>query len=274
MKIHGICLVKNEADIAEYFLSESVRWCDHIYVFDTGSRDHTWELVQAAATSFPNIFAFKKSAVQFSDQLRSEVFNQFRSNTTRGDWWCRLDADEIYVDDPRSFLMRVPLAHHVVWSIHLHFYLTDADLSRFAPKDEKTPPRIDSSNLPRYYIAKNSEPRFFRYRPQLEWAGGSWPRHLGLVTPERIRLKHFQYRSPAQIQLRLDTRREAAEGGHRDFGHSLERTWREKITDHGSLYLDERNGFFHIDTARLPIHMEGARVRGLKWLLHGSGIWP
>src|SRR6266700_2966516 len=102
MKIHGICLVKNEADIAEYFLSESVRWCDHIYVFDTGSSDHTWELVQAAAKYFPNIFAFKKSAVQFSNQLPSKVFNQFRSNTTLGDSCSPLYADEIYVDNPRS----------------------------------------------------------------------------------------------------------------------------------------------------------------------------
>ncbi len=39
MKIHGICLIKNEADIAAWFLGESSRWCDFIYVLDTGSTD-------------------------------------------------------------------------------------------------------------------------------------------------------------------------------------------------------------------------------------------
>ena len=50
MKIHGLCLVKNEADVLQETLVSALHWCDdHIYVFDNGSNDGTWELVQELA---------------------------------------------------------------------------------------------------------------------------------------------------------------------------------------------------------------------------------
>jgi hypothetical protein len=32
-----------------------------------------------------------------------------------GDWWCILDADEFYIDDPREFLEAVPKRFSSVW---------------------------------------------------------------------------------------------------------------------------------------------------------------
>ncbi len=274
MKIHGICLVKNEADILRYFLRESARWCDHIHVFDNGSDDGTWELAQTLSRELPQVVPFRQHDAPFDDALRAEVFNHCRAAAQPGDWWCRLDADEIYIDDPRAFLARVPALHHVVWTAHLQYYLTAGDLERLPGSAETQPPEMTAELLPRWYVANAAEARFFRHRRGLEWTGGAWPRHLGVVTPERIRVQHFQYRSPAQVQRRLDTRRRAAERGWQHFGHSLEKHWREKLADSRELQLDRGDGRYVIDFDHLPRPAEAAWQRPLKLFLHAAGIWP
>ncbi len=274
MRIHGICLVKNEADILRYFARKSAAWCDRIYVFDNGSTDGTWELCQELARTSAQVVPFRQDDRRFDDGLRAEVFQHFREDASPGDWWCRLDADEIYIDDPREFLDRVPAAHHVVWSVHFQFHLTTADLPRLSLETDGAAPEMNDSNLPRYYVADASEARFFRHRARLQWPGGAWPRHLGLVTPERIRLKHFQYRSPAQIQLRLDTRRAAAARGWAHFGHSLEKRWEEKIADPETLTCDTGASGLKADPARLPNHLEPAWIRAAKGFLHRGKFWP
>jgi glycosyltransferase involved in cell wall biosynthesis len=272
MKIHGICLIKNEEDIAGYFLGESRRWCDFIYVLDTGSTDGTWEIVQEAAREFPQIIPFRKASIPFDDQLRADVFNEYRGRAGTGDWWCRLDADEIYIDDPREFLSRAPKSCHVVWTAHLQYYFTERDLERLG--ESPVIPTMTAENLPVYYDANASEGRFFRHRAGLQWPGGAWPRHLGLVYPKRIRVKHFQYRSPGQIQSRLDTRRQAAASGWKHFEHSLEKDWREKIVPSSGLTLDEGNGHYVIDETRMPRHLESAPARLVKRVMHGAALWP
>src|SRR6478736_6686239 len=112
MRILGLCLVKNEADIIRTSLRESRKWCDRIFVFDNGSTDATWDLVQEAAQIDPGVVAFRQDSRPFDDALRAEIFNTFRSEACEGDWWCRLDADEFYIDDPREFLVGVPRRHH------------------------------------------------------------------------------------------------------------------------------------------------------------------
>lgn len=88
MAIHALSLIKNEADIIEYSLGAAVRWCDHIYVFDNGSTDGTWEKVQAMAKEFPAIVAWKQDPKPFRDGLRAEIFCNFRRRARLGDWWC------------------------------------------------------------------------------------------------------------------------------------------------------------------------------------------
>ena len=275
MRIHGICLMKNESDILRYFFRESLRWCDRIYVFDNGSSDATWDIVNETARVHPQIVPALREDRAFDDCLRGDIFRRFRGEAGPGDWWCRLDADEIYIDEPRAFLGRVPPGDHVVWATHLQYHITTADLARFTPEDELRAPEIDASNLPRYYAADAGEPRFFRHRARLDWpADGAWPRHVGVVTPERIRLKHLQYRSPAQIQRRLDTRREALAHGYRHFTHSIEQTWREKVADPATLAFDGCDGNFAVDPARIPRHLEPPAQRAVKRIMHGLRLWP
>jgi hypothetical protein len=272
MRIHGICVVKNEGDVMRWFLHESARWCDCIYVCDNGSTDGTWEIAQELAAQLPQVIAFRQDWKPFNDSMRSEVFNHFRSEAHEGDWWCRLDADEFYIDDPRTFLAALPRRYQVVWSVHLQFYLTREDLGRFDGENDL--PEISAENAPRFYAANASEGRFFRHRARLLWPGGAWPVHVGLVAPPRIRLRHLQYRSPGQIQCRFATRQETAARGGQTFSHWKRGDWHDLLADPAKLSRDRGDGVYEVDEARLPRHLEPAWQRVMKTILHGSGIWP
>jgi glycosyltransferase involved in cell wall biosynthesis len=85
MKIHGLCMVKNEADVLRETLASALHWCDHIYVLDNGSTDGTWDLVKELAVQHLQIVPFKQDDVLYTNGLRADIFNAFRSNATPED---------------------------------------------------------------------------------------------------------------------------------------------------------------------------------------------
>lgn len=275
MRIFGNCLVKNEADMIEETLRKAAQWCDRIYVLDNGSTDGTWEKVQALAATEPRIVAFRQLAVPFRNDLRRHVFDAFRGEAQPGDWWCVLDADEIYVDDPREFLAAVPRRHHVVWGAYFQHYFTDLDVAREAADPRSYPPHTPAEDALRYWRCDYSEVRFYRHRPGLRWETGSAPRHLGVVHPRRIRFKHYQYRSPAQIALRLATRQLAIQQGCENFAdYSSETDWRQKVVPAASCRTARTAADYVIDESVLPHHLERRWPRLAKHVMHLSGIWP
>ena len=70
MHIHGLCIVKNEADILRQSLQAARAWCDAIYVLDNGSSDGTWELVQDLARDDPAIVPWKQDGLSAKDSGR------------------------------------------------------------------------------------------------------------------------------------------------------------------------------------------------------------
>ena len=267
-KIHSICVVKNEADIIQHCLKKAAQWSDYIYVYDGESTDGTWEKVLEIKSD--TIIPWKRHDKVFQECLRGEVFNAFKHQAQDGDWWCRLDADEFYLESPRDFLKRVKLKNHVVWGIAIEYYLThkDYDSLDFTQSIPQLLPQL------KYYKAENSEARFFRHRSGLVWhdASAAWPKHMGLVNRERILYQHYKYRTPKQIQQRLDTRRQNRERGFSGWSHASEKNWRDKLVDSQKLHYDDRTEY-QIDRVKLPNHLESLPKRILKRALHGSGIW-
>jgi glycosyltransferase involved in cell wall biosynthesis len=266
-RIHAICVVKNEADIIEYCLKAASTWCDRIIVYDGKSTDGTWEKVQALASE--RIIPWKQDGKVFQESLRAEVFNAFRDGSRPGDWWCHLDADEFYFDNPRSFLSIVPWPFHVVWGIAVEFYLTDADLG--LPDDQSMKERLAAL---RHYRVENSEPRFFRDRKRLVWREDrGWPSLMGPVYQRRILYGHYKYRSPAQIQKRLDTRRQSVERGFPGWQHAIQSTWRDKIVPASKLKVSMDNNYEYSELD-LPSHLEPRGKRLAKRLLHRIHLLP
>jgi len=274
VKIFGLCLVKNEEDIVGESFTKALRWCDRIFVFDTGSEDRTWETVLELSKKYPGIVPYKKETRAFRDELRGEVFNHYRQCAQQGDWWCRLDADEIYIDDPASFLRNLKKTDQVVYSLSHQYYFTGKELEDYQ-EDKKGFLGTEAEKRLRHYRCNHSEIRFFRHRSRLVWQGGSWPRHLGLVSRKRIRLKHLQYRSPEQIQKRLETRKVAIEQGYKIFSaYDHETDWHAKVAPHNTLHFDNQTGKFETEETSVPLFLEPPWIRFAKRTMQLLQIWP
>ena len=254
MKIYSICLVKNESYIIAQTLKAAVNWSDFIYVYDNGSTDRTWEKVIRLSEKYEKIIPYKQDSQPFANSLRSEPFNYYRANSSEEDWWCKLDADEMYIDNPREFLSKIPKKYELVWSASFEYYFTDKDLLIYNQNPLLYADVIPVEEKCRYYINDWSEPRFFRYKRSLIWekslvrSEAHMPPGLNASYPKRIRLKHFQYRSPQQIQKRLESRLEAIQNGV--FLHEKRRDWKENIGNVDNLGRDANT--FSYDKDYLP----------------------
>jgi len=232
-----MCVVKDEADVIAQTLERAAQWCDHIYVYDNGSSDGTWEIVRDLARARERIVPFKTDGRVFVEGIRREVFAHYRRRAAPGDWWCRLDSDEVYVDDPRDFLARVPKEYEVVWGAMLNYYFTDRDLARYEADPSAYGDGVPFEGRYRYYRNGWSEPRLFRESRHLFWPSWrAWP-ILGATHPRRLRIKHFQYRSPESIQKRIVVRRENAARGGFAFPHEILGGWTRVLTD-STRFLD------------------------------------
>ena len=205
MKIFSICCVRDESDIIRETLERALAWSDKIFVFDNGSVDGTWEIVNDIARERREIVLIGHDHRVFTEELRGEIFEDNRGIASPDDWWCRLDADEIYIDNPVLFLQKVPSRYGFVLSATFNFYFTDVDLGKYNENPAHWLSLPVQQRL-RFYQNNWSEGRFVRHRKDLRWEGRIWPANRGRVFPGRIRLKHYQYRSPEQINRRLNTR--------------------------------------------------------------------
>ncbi|HEY0792712.1 MAG TPA: glycosyltransferase family 2 protein [Chthoniobacterales bacterium] len=269
-KIHSICVVKNEGDVIGACLNAAARWSDRIIVYDGQSEDDTWDVVCSMASE--KIIPWKRDGKVFQESLRAEVFNAFREGARPGDWWCHLDADEFYLENPRAFLARVRPPEHVVWGVAVEFYLTEQDVSPGYQLRPEVPP-ADLERL-QFYAVTNSEPRFFRDRKRLTWPNHTgWPVNLGPVHPRRLLYKHYKYRSPEQMQRRLATRLRSVAGGFSGWEHARTDDWHDKIHPSGSLQRLTAAGPQY-DERLLPQHLDPLVKRMAKRYLHQLGILP
>lgn len=268
MKIFAICLTRNEADVIAACLTEARTWCDRIFVYDGASEDGTWQIVQRMVDD--KIVAWRSERHVFREGLRADVFAAFRHEARPGDWWCQLNADEFYVENPRDFLAAVPPRDHVVWAVNLQYYLTPTDLEAGAFTGDFA---RDRSRL-RYYEAPVSERRFFRHRKGLVWnPQHAWPAKLGVVHRRLLHFQHYPYRSPQQIQMRLDVRRAHRAGGFEGWDHAKEAGWREKLVPASRLQRDAGDGSWVVPEAVRKIHVESLPRRALKRALGWLGYY-
>ncbi len=233
MKIHAITFLRDEADVVAHTLRAAAAWCDHIYVVDNGSTDGTWALVQELGQEIEAVVPVRQDERSFSEPLRGTVFREFRSRSRPGDWWCRLDADEIYIDDPCVFLAKIPERYGTVWSAHFNFYFTDEDVRRYEEDPARYAADVPPAERLHYYRNTWSELRLFRDDGRMRWPEDrAWPAPMGRVYPVRIWLRHYQYRSPEQIQRRLDVRAGLMRRAENyNFFHEVRPNWQAAVVD-------------------------------------------
>lgn len=228
MKIYSLLVVKDEADVVGASLLDACRWSDRIVVIDNGSTDGTWELVQRLAASEPRIVPFLRYEGPFHIGLRARAFRAFRHEMHLGDWWCvRLDADEFYPGDVRSFLGRIPWFYRTVKKTSTDYVITHEDLDEHLLSGDFA---VDRPRLRYSLPTRRAERRFMRHSPLLVWLSRwRYPHPWGLVAPQRIPVDHYQYRSPEQMQRRYDNRQQARAEGCGSFSHETGSGWRDYL---------------------------------------------
>lgn len=202
--IFALMTVKNEDDIIEETILDAVKWADKIFVMDNMSNDTTWDKLIKLAKDNDKIVLWGRYGGKFHLALRQILFNDFRHFSKDGDWWCRLDGDEFYIDDPREFLTKLEPDIDYVYNASFQYYYTEDDYEK-----EKSINNNEQSVTVRLknYKCNHSEIRFIKDRKLLCWPQYSeWPANLLKTTSKRIRLKHYQYRTLDQIKARLIAR--------------------------------------------------------------------
>lgn len=227
-KIYSLLLVKNEADIIRSSLMSAIQWSDKVIIIDNGSTDGTWEIVQELAAQDPRIVAFMQYTGGFHIGLRAKAFHAFKHELTNRDWWCvRLDADEFFSEDPRAFLAHIPPKYNAVKKISTDYILTKEDIEThtFTGNFEQ-----DHQYITHYLPEKRKERRFIRHSPWLIW-NEKWryPHPIGRTAKECIKVDHYQYRSPQQMEKRFRTRQQAKKDGCGSFIHENGTDWKDYL---------------------------------------------
>ena len=94
---------------------------------------------------------------------------------------------------------------------------------------------------------------------------------MGVVNRERILYQDYKYRTPTQIQTRLDTRRQSREEST-DCLNAVEKNWQDELVSKEELCYDD-NTIYQIDEEKLPNHLEPLLKRTFKKVMHRSGFW-
>ena len=224
MKIFGLLLIKNEADIVETVILDALKWADKVFVVDNGSDDGTWDIIQKLASD--KVVVWGRTFATFQEGLRTIIWESIRHEASDGDWWCFLDADEFYYDDPRHFLAVIPDKFGVVATNTIEFVPVKSQENTF-----KDIVGFNNKAYDTYIPLDWSESRFFRTTDKLKYRDitSRFPYGCRAMYTERIKVLHYPLRSAVQIQGRLDTRRKAVEDGFKGWEHAIQTHWQEKL---------------------------------------------
>lgn len=246
MKIYGLVLIKNEADIIASVLKSATEWCDKIIIFDNGSTDGTWQIVQELSKIYKQIVPYISDDTPFRIGLRSRMFNAFKNEMSDDDWWCiRMDGDEFYIDNPREFLSNVPRIYSHVYKDSIDYKITYEDLEEY----EFTGDFEQDRDIIRYYEPYVwSEIRFLRHSNKLRWISDEkiLPRPYGRRYNKQIKVAHYKFRSPKQMQIRHSIRKMAIGESCGTFAHEINKnSEKDYLLSRSKLIYDAQDGTYY-----------------------------
>lgn len=238
-----ICLlpVRDEGDIIDQCLQRLLEWADKVFIFDTGSVDNTWDVVQEMAARESRLVLMGREPVFLSDaRLRSYMFHVAREDFRDGDWFLRVDADEFHHISPPVFVKNFmrkheTLAYHQYYDFHLsasEVLAWDQGLETVAARS------LPIEQRRRHYtVSDYSEPRLCRYRSSMKWPSTiAFPFNSGYVAEERIPIRHYPHRDPVQMKRRcllrsvmMADKENRSYWTHADTHHWIETDWRNFI---------------------------------------------
>ena len=280
MKYHALLPVRDEADIIGQCLDRVLQWADAIYVFDTGSVDNTWEIVQDFAFRDKRIVPIRKEPVYFSEtRLRSYMFHVARQNMHNGDWFLRVDADEFHHIAPPEFVKNCMRRHETAaYHQYYEFRLLPSEVDTWNAGEETLRDRQHPIEDRRrhYTVSEYSEPRLCRYRERMQWPlTVSFPFNAGYVARERLPIRHYPYRDPVQLERRCRLRaimmadeENRANWSRRELHHWAEHEWKRFITPDDLPDLKYWKPGTDLPLVRRTNHLKPSPIRAVQRLVH------
>ena len=232
-------LLRDEEDIVAETLAHLLTWIDAVHVYDLGSTDATWDIVQDFAARDERIIPYKREPTVYSDGLRAVLLEHCRDRFRAGDWIVKIDADEFYPLPPPTFVReRLEPCEGMVYLQWYFFRLTTAEAGayesgRVSLSDDRRRSIVERRRF--YKVSHYSEPRLFRYRESMSWSAElCWPYNAGIVARERIPVRHYPHRDNVQMQQRFRLRAAIMELGGRTGDHWRLADWRQDLVDEAS----------------------------------------
>ena len=284
MRFHCLLPVRDEADIIGQCLQQLLTWADAVYVFDTGSVDATWEIVQDFAARDARVIPLKQAPVFFSEtRLRGWMFHQAREKMRTGDWFLRVDADEFHHLTPPEFV-RTRLRPHetIVYHQYYNFALRASEVQAWEAGVESLQDRAQPIETRRkwYELSVYAEPRLCRYRETMQWpATVSFPYNAGYLAVARLPIRHYPHRDPVQLARRCRLRavmladQENQKNWSRpELHHWAEQEWRKFITPDDAPGLTLWEPGTPLPEARQLNHLKPKHLRMVQRLVHAVGL--
>ena len=280
MKFHCLLPVRDEADVIAQCLRHALTWVDAIYVFDTGSVDETWEIVKDFAGRDNRVVPIRKEHVFFSETLlRGYMFHIARQQMHEGDWFLRLDADEFHHIAPPEFVKNHMRAHETIaYHQYYDFRLLHSEVDGWNRGVETLTDRQRPVEERRrhYTVSVYSEPRLCRYRSTMQWPSTvSFPFNAGFVGRERLPIRHYPHRDPAQL-LRRCRLRAIMMGDSKnrknwdgiDYHYWEEREWRKFITPDDLPELKHWKPGTELPLVHQANHLRPRHIRAVQRIVH------
>jgi glycosyltransferase involved in cell wall biosynthesis len=291
MKFTCLLPVRDEADIIGQCLRHALTWADAIYVFDTGSVDDTWEIVQDFATRDKRVVPLRKEPVYFSEtRLRGYMFHVARAQMQDGDWFLRMDADEFHHIPPPEFV-RTQMRRHETIAYHQYydFRLLQSEVEawgqglgsrRGAGGTLLERARPIEERRRHYTVSVYAEPRLCRYRATMQWPQTvSFPFNAGFVARERLPIRHYPHRDPVQLERRCRLRaimmadKENRSNWTRpELHHWAEAEWKKFISPDDLPELKHWPVGTELPLVHQTNHLRPPHIRAVQRLVHGFGL--
>jgi hypothetical protein len=211
------------------------------------------------------VIAFERTTDPYSEGLRGRIVNEFSKELGPDGWWLKLDADEFLESDPRSAIRSAQqVGANAIRAWQIQFAFTDVDrlLWEAGIDDEGAP--IDERR--RYYHLDWRETRLWQNQPDSIWSDLTSPTPPGLDRHTRTSLfnRHYQHRSPQQMQRRIDLRR-----GSPNFPHEQLDDWQDLVQPADGCHLRVEGQRWHFDWRLFAANKLSAKSRQTMSTLRG-----
>jgi hypothetical protein len=258
-----------------------LKWVDAVYIFDTGSVDATWDIVQDYASRDKRVVPLRRDHVFYSEiHLRGWIFQQARQFMRDGDWFLRVDADEFHHIPPPEFV-KAHMARHetIAWHQYYNFQLTESEAAAWLAGKETVQDRSRPIEERRRWFTPSeySEPRLCRYRSTMKWSPpASFPYNSGFVARQRLPIRHYPNRDPLQMsrrcRLRVVMKNCSVMGDPGSFNHWAEQEWRKFVAADNMPGLTYWRPGEPLPQYDFTSHLAKPRTRAIQRIIHAAGL--